>query len=195
MKVETVRLFVAIELPAETRRALVGVMDTLRAKLRSPFRWVAPEALHLTLKFIGETEKNLVPRLAQAVQDAAAETQPFRIHLSGAGVFPGRGSPRVVWAGLDGDTKALSALQTAVEKLLADTGARPEKVPFRPHITIARVTDRLSPKVTAAIQRSLEQVAFSEHDAFVVDSVSLIHSTFTANGPVYKTLDKVPLRQ
>jgi RNA 2',3'-cyclic 3'-phosphodiesterase len=193
MASDTLRLFVAIELPDQTRRALVAVIQDLQRDLQGSFRWSAPDSLHLTLKFLGDVERARVPALTKALWEAAASASSHRLSLDGTGTFPGRGSPRVLWVGVGGEVDALLALQGVVERALVAAGEAPEDRRFSPHLTLARVRDPLSPAATSELRTRLEQVRFNEEAAFYVREVALVHSTLRPHGAVYRTLFRGPL--
>jgi 2'-5' RNA ligase len=134
------RLFVAIEIPEgprqEARRRLQAVRDRL-----PPARWVAPDAIHLTLIFLGAIEERELPPLRAALGSAAAAHTPFPLALVGGGTFPPRRPARVAWIGVTvaGNGPELAALQGEVSEAAARAvGSTPESRPYHPHITLAR---------------------------------------------------------
>jgi len=94
---ETLRLFCAVEIDETVRRRLLEFQDELRGA--AGIKWVAPENLHITIKFLGDVEASRVPRVAAALAEAASSVPPFEISIRGAGAFPGLSRPRVVWVG------------------------------------------------------------------------------------------------
>lgn len=112
-------------------------MNSLKRQL--PFKkWVHPDDLHITLKFIGEVAPSAVPAIETALARIAARSNPFALKLSGAGTFGAPQAPRVLWAGLGGKLQPLKSLQADVESELAELGYEPENRPYSPHITLAR---------------------------------------------------------
>ena len=101
---EQLRLFVAVMLPAEARETIARLIHALRAADVSGLRLVDPEGVHLTLKFLGNVDRSLLPTLTDALDAAGDGAAPFALQLSGVGAFPERRSPRVLWAGVSGDT-------------------------------------------------------------------------------------------
>ncbi|MCH8200245.1 MAG: RNA 2',3'-cyclic phosphodiesterase, partial [Chloroflexi bacterium] len=104
------RLFVAIELPEQVRVALGASIERLRSSLGGAYRWVRPEAVHLTLRFLGDVEPERVAELAAALEAAVGPLAAFELRLDGTGVFPNPRAPSVVWAGLGGESAALVRL-------------------------------------------------------------------------------------
>jgi 2'-5' RNA ligase len=140
------RLFVAIKPSHEVQSRLADTIERLRP--RAPLaRWVDPEALHVTLAFLGEDEvaglaqQELlrIPRLGHALERAVSEYRRFEVHAVGLGTFGALESPRVLWAGIvhrEGDT--LSRLHADVAAALEPLGVAPDARVFTPHITLAR---------------------------------------------------------
>lgn len=131
------RTFVAIDFPGEVRDRLWRAT----APLREPdwrIRWVGPERLHLTLKFIGEIEEDRADAFGRALDRAVSDIPPFPVRLGGVGAFPSLGRPRVVWLGVDAPPE-LEALHRAVEEELSALGVDPEDRAFHPHVTLGRV--------------------------------------------------------
>ena len=197
------RLFAAVPLPPETQDALARIAADLRARLPSasgdPVRWIDLRGAHLTLKFIGNWPAGDVQRLGDAISAATAGRAPFELRLSGPGVFPERGAPRVLWVGVGGDVDQLAQLRDAVESALAAAGCNPETQTFRPHLTIARIPDPLprrrgkagagAPRETAAALRAAVETAEPPGGPpFPVDRVVLFRSELAPQGSVYTPL-------
>jgi RNA 2',3'-cyclic 3'-phosphodiesterase len=131
----TIRTFVAVELPEDHRRLLTEHLRRC-AGLAPGYRWVTPDSLHLTLRFLG----NLQPAALEAVRDRLDDVRaaPFRLALDGRGVFGPRATPRVVWLGVEEGRDACAALAASVEDACRAAGMGPEERPFRAHVTLAR---------------------------------------------------------
>src|SRR5258707_11917370 len=134
------RLFVAVDLGAKVRRALEALEGELRPLARDA-RWVAPQDAHLTLAFLGSMEEAAVPELSAALGQVAARAAPFELRVQGGGAFGSSKKPRVLWAGVEGDTGALAALHARTEAALQPLGYQPESRPYRPPLTLARARD------------------------------------------------------
>jgi 2'-5' RNA ligase len=133
---EDVRAFVALEIEAHVREAIGRLMADLRA--RSPgARWSRPETIHLTLRFLGSTSPRRIESLRPALAAAAGRCPARESRVGGLGTFPPRGSPRVLWVGLELAPEILE-LQKACERAAVSAGFPPETRPFRPHLTLAR---------------------------------------------------------
>lgn len=179
------RVFIAVDLSNEIRNALRDVQRKLRP-LGGPARWVAPESIHITLKFIGEVPEKRVEEIDSAL--TGLTWKPFTVTVRGVGFFPGNRSPRVFWAGMEAPTMQGLAeqLDTRMERL----GFDKEKRAFRPHLTLARARNtRMDSALVAA------STQFEEHDfgAFTVDRVFLFRSILKPAGAVYEKLKEYPL--
>ncbi len=133
---ERVRAFVALPLRPETLAAVEQRCRALREGLHD-IRFARPEALHLTLRFLGDARLERLERMRPALERAAAECVATVGRLAGLGLFPPRGEPRVLWLGIELDESVL-VLQRAVEEAAVEAGFAPERRPFRPHLTLGR---------------------------------------------------------
>jgi 2'-5' RNA ligase len=125
------RLFVGIDIPDDLRRRIAGYAETLR-DIAPGVRWVQPETLHVTLKFIGETQ--LVEQIKSAL--ARVEAAPFEITFRDVGFFTPR-QPRVFWIGVHA-SEALPELAARIDLATASRGIEREEKPYKPHLTLAR---------------------------------------------------------
>lgn len=141
-------------------------------------RWVAPENIHLTLRFLGDTAEDMLPRVAAELDAVAQNFQPFSLYLDQLGCFPNRKRPRVIWASLSGDLKTLNALQSGIETTVQSLGWEADNRPFRAHVTIGRMKDRSQAKKLVWEQRL-------EKTVVPVSAVNLIESQLRPDGPVY----------
>jgi RNA 2',3'-cyclic 3'-phosphodiesterase len=135
-----VRAFIALELPAPTKTAIAAAIDTLHPRVRD-VRWLSPETIHLTLRFLGETGDEALACLQPKLAAAAAACPVSTIHVRGVGLFPDHGSPRVLWLGTE-LPPALVRLQGDLEAAAITCGFPREDRPFRSHITLGRWRDR-----------------------------------------------------
>jgi 2'-5' RNA ligase len=183
----SLRLFVAILLPDSWLALLGDVQQDLRRAGLS-LRYVRPEGIHLTLKFLGETPIDRIAVIEQALVEAASAVRPFTLHLGGLGTFGPPSRPRVVWAGIDGDRHRLNELFEAIERALQRTGIAPEQRAFNPHLTLARVPDQMPSPEAVRIVPALEHRTWKAAMIHAVDSVSLMQSELGAGGARYTVL-------
>jgi 2'-5' RNA ligase len=178
-------LFVALNLPAAVRRALWEAMTPLR-DLDLPVRWVRPEGIHLTLKFLGEVPDETEPDLHAALGRAAhggGEAHPLPLTVQGFGAFPAADRARVIWAGIDPDP-GIELLQHRVEREFEPLGFAPEGRAFRPHVTLGRAERDARPRAFARLAPALAVLHY--HETALVETVDLMQSTFQSGGSVYQ---------
>jgi 2'-5' RNA ligase len=131
------RLFLALPVPDATRRSLGDWTAGFRRR-DDGWRWVAPDGIHLTLRFYGATDEDRLTALLARLRALAAAHAPVDCVARGWGVFPSPARPRVLWAGVRGGLAVLAALAAAAEREARELGYEPEGRPFHPHITLAR---------------------------------------------------------
>jgi len=188
-----IRSFIAIELPHEVKRELTQLSREL-GKAKYPFvKWVDTENIHLTLKFLGNIPPGQVAEIAKAMEQAVQGKSPFQLEISRLGAFPNVNQPRVIWIGVGGETNSLLELQRDIDSRLVPLGFPPEKQPFVPHLTIARVRENASPEDRKALGRLLASRRFDSQGRIAVDSIKLMRSQLTPEGPVYSLLSVVAL--
>ena len=186
-----IRTFIAVEPSAEVRRALAGLTaDLMSAWPAGSVRWIPPESLHLTLRFLGKTEDDRVERLTAALDEVTADAPACELTLGSPGAFPDARRPRVLWVGLGGSgTSALRSMQGEMEERVSGLGWDREHRPFRPHLTLGRVR----PGRGAAPGDGWTRVPVPEL-AFRVDQVVLMRSDLHPGGARYSVLHRSPLR-
>lgn len=178
------RLFVAAEVSLDLRARLVALQERLR-EVPLSLRLVRPEGIHLTLRFIGEVEKDRLETIVTALAAPAGATLPrFVLRAAGLGVFPQRGVPRVIWVDLEGDRDDATRLAEAVEAALVGCGNAPETRPFRPHLTVARVRGAKRGDWRGALAR----VAEDRLGELAVDRYHLYESQLGPGGAIYRKL-------
>ena len=188
---EEVRLFVAVELPPPVTAALGELQDALRKRGTGGLRWVRPEGIHLTLKFLGEVPAQQVNAIVNALAPAVMGVVPHDLSLGRLGTFGGR-NPRVLWVSVEGDIETLGLLQKQVEQALAPLGFPREERAFSPHLTLARVRPE---NARGAARPLAEAVAAVEvmHAKIPVRELALMRSQLKPGGAVYTRLQAFPL--
>jgi 2'-5' RNA ligase len=176
-----VRAFVALELGARLRGAIGELQARLRPRLGG-IRLVRPEGIHLTLRFLGPTSPAETDALRPLLAAAAAACPPAEVRVTGLGIFPDRGSPRVLWLGLEVPPQLLD-LQRACERAARAAGFAPEGRPFKAHLTLGRWRDRATrPDLPAA-----------DLGRTRLDTLVLFKSDLKPDGAVYTPLAELPL--
>jgi RNA 2',3'-cyclic 3'-phosphodiesterase len=184
-----VRLFVALEVPAAVRREVGRRMAGLRERLPRA-RWVDPEAIHLTLLFLGEVAAGRAPALAAALAAACAPHPPLALRLAGGGTFPPGRPARVAWVGLAAPAD-LAALQAdAVRAAVASAGFEPEKRPYHPHVTLARCP---LPWPRGAAEKFVAAFPAEVGPPWIAGRGVLMESKLSPRGSRYQVLADLPL--
>lgn len=174
------RLFTGIEIPDDVRRDL--------SRLKQPLpgaKWVEPESLHLTLRFVGDIDNGQARELVHTLAEIEAEA--FELRLSGVGAFGGN-EPRALWAGVV-PNPALESLARANERAVRAAGLPPEPRNFKPHVTLARLRNTRVDRVARYLER---HGAFRAH-AFIVPRFVLLSSRPRVGGGPYVVEDAFPL--
>ncbi len=190
---EEIRAFIAIELPDEVRRGLAGLRRELQRDEHRFVKWVDPEAIHLTLKFLGNIPSRRVTEIARAIEVAAKATAPFELDVSGLGVFPNLRQVRVLWVGIGGEVDRLKELQRGIDTELAALGFDREDRPFVPHLTLARVRQGASPSDRRSLAELVDTAVFEDKYEAKVETVSLMRSELTPAGAIYSRLSEAVL--
>lgn len=185
------RLFVALEIPAAVRENLAALVSDLRVLSsqlpdRHP-RWVRPENIHLTLKFIGETDARKIEGIRAALSRIRTDA-PVELLFRGLGFFPDAKPPRVFWAGVNASGN-LPLLAANVDRALETQGIVREERAFRPHLTLARFDP---PGVAEKLSAAVEQNVDHDFGSAQACEFHLIESNLHPSGAAYKTLDTFP---
>ncbi|MCC7495411.1 MAG: RNA 2',3'-cyclic phosphodiesterase [Fimbriimonadaceae bacterium] len=181
------RAFLAVVPPREARDRIEAVRDPLK-ELAPDGRWVHPSLWHVTLKFLGDVEDELIPAVAAIVSEVAGRYDAFDVSVSGMGMFPNHDRPRVLWAGLTEGADLLAELSRAIDEGLDGLGFEPDEQGFEPHMTLARFRD---PYEAGGLAGALDRE--SEIARFEVDAVVLMKSVLRPRGPDYTVIERLAL--
>ncbi len=196
MPEEILRTFIAIELDEPLRIALRTVQEKLKRQIPAgSVRWVAPEGIHLTLKFLGDTPRGRVPEIEAALQAACADYTPFEFSVEGRGCFPNFRRPRVIWVAVRDRGQALGRLQRSIEQRVAPLGWPAEERGFSPHLTLGRVSKTANGQMAAAVGQAVERSVIEQIGSQRVTAISLMQSDLRPSGAVYTRLLHIPLAQ
>jgi 2'-5' RNA ligase len=186
----TVRTFIAVTLDGTLHKTLGEVINKF-ASSRASVKWVTPQNVHATLKFLGNVEEARLPEVFTACEKAAGGFKPIEMEVKAVGCFPTMNRPRVVWLGIEKGKEALKKLQQNVENELELIGFPKEEREFRAHLTIGRVkgNDGIS-----RLCRLLEE----ERNIFIgsmrAEKMSVMKSKTMPSGPVYTELKAIPFQ-
>jgi len=182
------RLFVALNLPSEIRDRLAAAQDRLR-RVQADVSWVRAENIHVTLKFLGETEEKRLERIRPALHEVARAGAPFSMGIAGVGSFGGR-VPRVVWVGVGDGAEPLVGLAGRIETALARLGFPKERRGFTAHLTLGRVR---SGRNAEALLAGLQEVQAEQFGTLAAAAFELMQSELRPSGSVYTVLERFPL--
>ena len=182
------RLFIAIDLSDEQKKALRRLQWRAQEYLAG-VKWITPEGMHLTLKFLGDVEAERFSAIRAALAETAAVTAPFIFRPGGVGVFPGVRRARVIWAGLMAGKQALVATAARLEKSLArDAGFPLERRPLVPHLTIGRMR---RPVDEEHVKKFLHLEAAFQTGEKTAGAMVLYESRLGRDGAAYTALQKI----
>ncbi|XXJ21366.1 RNA 2',3'-cyclic phosphodiesterase [Desulfovibrio caledoniensis] len=176
------RLFIGIGLPGTYRQSLSPIIKALSGLTDASVNWSKPDTWHLTLKFLGETDKARIPAIKAAL--AAVDFAAFPLRAGGAGAFPDARRPKVLWLGLAEGGEQAASLALSIEDALAAIDIPREKKPFRPHLTLGRVRKPAPGDWTPV----LDTAATHPWPSFTVEKFTLWQSTLTPEGAIHTPL-------
>jgi len=175
------RLFVSVDVPDDVKQSLARLAGDVPGA-----RWLEPDEIHLTVRFIGEVDGLVFDDVLAALE--SVRLAPFALALRGVGHFPPRGEPRILWAGLE-RSDALRALHDRIESAVVRAGVEPERRKFAPHVTLARL--RGTPP--RAVGSFVAMNGLFRSEPFTVDAFHLYSSNLSAKRAVHRVEATYPL--
>ena len=191
------RAFIAVEIPSEIQQAIHEATSSLRGEVGALVRWVPPENIHLTLKFLGDVSPAHVEQLTQMLRAEADSCPAFDIHVCGLGSFPNSKRARVIYIGIQAPPE-LEALYLGIESSSRKLGYESDASGgrgFSPHLTIGRINQKITAVEGQIIRRALEAAKIDSLGSARVDSVQLYKSELQQTGSVYTKLFSASLKQ
>lgn len=194
MRTEVIRAFIAVDLSPELQQALARLMQDLQQRMgQFPLRWVPPENIHLTLKFLGDISVRNLRLIQEMLAREAALYPPFEFSAGTLGAFPNTRHPRVIWVGIQAP-RVLYNLQESIERVMARLGYPPDTRPFLPHLTLARISRTARAEDIRALGLLLRKEQVGYLGSTRVDEIHLYQSDLRPTGAVYTRLFSAPLR-
>ncbi len=191
---EQMRTFVAIELNDQIRAKLAETQALLRRRgIANLVRWVRPEGIHITLKFLGDVPVDRVNEIVVAISQASESIGPFSVSFAGLGCFPSASRPNVIWIGVQGDRRTVTHLQGRIEDSLAVLGFPPEKRKYTPHLTLGRVARHVQRRERRHLGGLIQTQSVDAVGEMEVHGVSLMKSVLSPAGAKYGRLAVVKL--
>ena len=189
------RLFIAVDFPPEIIAKIAKINTYLQTQVPGRMlKWVSPENLHLTLKFLGDVRKDRLPELKTRLENALVGQSGFCIAIEGMGMYPSPNKPRVLWLGIK-DQGNLKEIHHKLTLALEVFDPEPEKRSFSPHLTIARIRQNSDRESIREVGKTLSQFKVDTLGKLNICSVQLYKSELTPRGPIYTALQSVPLNQ
>ncbi len=180
---EFVRGFLSFDIGEESVKKKLSYMQMQAAQTGADLKPVEIENIHMTIRFLGDITLNMADKIYKVMQEV--EFKPFQVQLMGIGVFPNLNFPRVLWAGIAQGASQLQEIFNQIEPKLRNLGFSPDRNPFSPHLTIARVRSGKNKQQLADFVTKNSKYEFGTVDAACF---RLKRSQLTPNGPIYSTL-------
>lgn len=187
---EKVRTFIAIKLTPEIISNISRVQEELK-RTDAQVKWVEPDNIHLTLKFLGYITKEELEKVKLATREALKPLAPLEVRVYGLSAFPKIEYPRVIWVGIDRGREVLKRIASNLEERLAIIGFVKEKRPFSPHLTLGRVK---SSKGRERLIEAFIKLKASNLGNMRVTQISIMKSELKPQGPIYTSLEEIDLR-
>ena len=188
-----IRAFIAIEIPSDIKTALKDLQSRLKSGNPNSIKWVEPENIHLTLKFLGNIHASQIDPVTSAMQTSVSAVHPFSLQIQALGAFPNFGRPQVLWVGLNGDLNVLLNLQHVLDLNLSRFGFPADNRPFSAHLTLGRVRDTATLMEKQNVGKTLASDHFESNLGFEVQSLNLMQSQLSSSGPKHTCLNSVRL--
>ena len=185
------RTFLAIPIPVgEDYPVLVQRLQRNLEHERRNINWCKTNQIHLTLKFVGDTPEEDVPKIIDACQQVAKNHQPFTLDFNRTGIFGSNHSPRVLWLGMKDEPKALYDLEADVLDAFDSLGYLRDRQNFVPHLTVCRIKQLIDKPFFQQIYQGIEQKTYLHAD---VKEIVYLQSFLQPTGAYYKALKRIPL--
>ncbi|HHF98236.1 RNA 2',3'-cyclic phosphodiesterase [Candidatus Aerophobetes bacterium] len=182
------RVFIAVELPESVKRSIYNLQKRMVDNINR-IKWVSPDSLHITLKFLGEVEERRLKDISEVADKVASKFSSFFIKMEEVGIFPERGVPRVIWVGISEGSFELSSIAKQIDEGLFEKGFPRERKKWVPHITLGRVKRLQNPEI---IKKFTKENIKGEKTK--VEAITLMQSNLTPQGAIYKSLERFFLK-
>jgi 2'-5' RNA ligase len=180
------RGFIAIDITASPQ---IITFEKEIEKTGADVKLVEPENIHITVKFLGDTDEKFIDAIEQSMKESVKAIKPFLVTLKGTGVFPNQNYIKVIWVGIT-DSGAIETISRTIDTSLAPLGFKKEQRAFSPHLTVGRVKTARNKEKLLKIIEHYQKKEFTVQE---VKSIILKKSELTLKGPIYTTLREVRL--
>ncbi len=189
--IETKRLFVAVEFPKEIKQAIANIQKTC-SLTGADVKWVEPENIHLTLKFLGSFISGKISAANEEILKQFSGQNKIETELSGLGCFPSLSKVRIIWIGLEDKDNKLASIADKLDGIFTQFGVEKEDRRFQPHITLGRV--RSNKNLLALIEKINEANKNFNRINFTVNNITLFESKLSSSGPTYSIIHQTRLK-
>ena len=184
MKPDSIRCFVAIEIPDRIQAILSEVQSDFRSRIIKA-SWTRHGNFHMTLRFIGDVETGQIQEIDKTLQKVVDFLPPFSIEIGGIGTFPNLSRPRVLWVGLTQGVREVTTLVKMINRELAELGY-PTDSRFHPHFTLARLKEQVNMRIYTKLFQKYETIAGTVVN---VNHITLVRSELHPSGAVYTPIN------
>ncbi len=188
------RLFIAVDPNQETQKKIIELISMIKRDYSfAGLRYTHPNNLHLTLRFLGDTDEKLIRNIQHSLDQICQLNDEFELNFSGLGVFPSRKNPRILWLGV-ANPAPVSSLASAIS---ASISLKPESgnVRFTPHLTLGRFSENASVNSAETLARLFSNLGNVHIGTSPVQEILLYQSTLRPEGPIYNVLSRHPLKK
>jgi len=190
LREDSLRAFIGAKLDFSLEEYIVYIENNLK-KINMDVKWVEPQNIHLTLKFLGNIHRKDIPSIQEIIENVFRERKAIKVRLTSLGAFPHIHRPRAIWIGLKSYNDCLERKIPFLENEFCKLGFSKEKREFKSHITLGRVRKVIS---TDTLAKFIEEFPVEKKEGFI-EKVSLFKSTLTSCGPIYEVLYSVILEK
>lgn len=192
---KTLRTFIAVDFPQEIKDKIEEITAYFKTQLPPKvIKWVDPNNMHLTLKFMGETPVDRLEPIKKVMHQVVMVFPIFEIEIKNLGMYPNAKKPRVVWLGISSE-EYLTSLHKQLDQALKELNIQPEGRPFSPHLTIGRVRRSADQESVKAVGQTLSQFKVSSLGHVTINEIVYYQSELTPQGPNYTILQSTLLNQ
>jgi len=184
----SVRTFIAFDTPLSLKEE-IGKIQSILKETRADVRWETDNKFHVTIKFLGDVDENILPTILTTVKNVTERYHPFSIIYQTVGAFPNKNRPRVLWVGCTNTDRQLLDMKNELDEALKPYGFEIEERQFHPHVTLGRVK---SPSGIKNLIQTLENVTFEPRQVSI-SNILVVKSILKPSGSEYSTLASIPL--
>ena len=188
-----IRSFISLPISEQARGILRKTINEIDGAIQDKIRWVRPEGIHLTLKFMGDINTDKIDALLLLLPEVATEVTPFELTLSELGCFPNNRRPRVLWAGVKGDLSTLQNLHLAVDNVVEKVGLPRERRGFSPHLTLGRVRRNISEREVDQIGQIIGLTSLPNTPSWTNQTVDLMRTELDPEGSRHYLVGSFPM--